>query len=202
MTASFDFELSDLLPGKLANIVTCLEMRSRPEPRPVPANGLSLEPLDRNDLATYRSLYRAVGQDWMWFSRLVMADDRLKAILADPSREHFALMKGGSRIGILELDFASTPGECELAFFGVAPQAIGSGAGRYLMNEAIARAWAKPITRLWVHTCTHDHPGALAFYIRSGFTPYQRMVEIHDDPRLQGVLPETASPHIPLIRPA
>jgi GNAT superfamily N-acetyltransferase len=192
---------SDLPPGKLANVVTCLEMRSKPAPRQVRADGLSLVPLDRDDLAAYRALYRAVGQDWMWFSRLVMADEKLKAILADPQREHFALMKDGQRAGILELDFASTPGECELAFFGVALQAIGSGAGRYLMNEAIARAWAKPITRFWVHTCTHDHPGALGFYIRSGFTPYQRMVEIHDDPRLQGLLPETASPHIPLIKP-
>jgi GNAT superfamily N-acetyltransferase len=111
------------------------------------------------------------------------------------------MMKDGERAGILELDFASTPGECEIAFFGVTPKAIGSGAGRYLMNEAIARAWSRPITRLWVHTCTHDHPSALAFYIRSGFTPYQRMIEIHDDPRVQGHLPETASPHIPLIKP-
>jgi hypothetical protein len=70
------------------------------------------------------------------------------------------------------------------------------------MNEAVTRAWARPITRFWVHTCTHDHPGALAFYVRSGFTPYQRMVEVHDDPRLQGLLPEAAAPHIPLIRPA
>ncbi|MFN0194343.1 MAG: GNAT family N-acetyltransferase [Aestuariivirga sp.] len=192
---------SDLPAGKLANVVTCLEMRAKPVLRPVPANGLSLSPLDRRDLAGYRALYRAVGQDWMWFSRLVMADENLKGILADPAREPFVLMKEGERAGILELDFASTPGECEIAFFGVTPQAIGFGAGRYLMNEAIMRAWSKPISRLWVHTCTHDHPGALAFYIRSGFTPYQRLVEIHDDPRLQGYLPETASPHIPLIRP-
>jgi GNAT superfamily N-acetyltransferase len=195
------FGYSDLPPGKLANVVTCLEMHAKPEPRPAPAAGLSLAPLNRGDLAGYRALFRAVGQDWMWFSRLAMADERLLAILADPGREHFALIKDGARAGILELDFSSAPGECELAFFGVIPAAIGSGAGRYLMNEAIARAWAKPISRFWVHTCTHDHPGALAFYIRSGFTPYRRMIEIHDDPRLLGLLPETASPHIPLIRP-
>ena len=67
------------------------------------------------------------------------------------------------------------------------------------MNEALARAWARPISRFWVHTCSFDHPGALAFYQRSGFRPYQVMVEVHQDPRLTGHLPPEASPQVPLI---
>jgi GNAT superfamily N-acetyltransferase len=76
---------------------------------------------------------------------------------------------------------------------------IGSGAGRFLMNEAIARAFARPIERLFVHTCTFDHPGAVDFYKRSGFTPYKLAIEIHDDPRLTGALPREAAPHVPLL---
>jgi hypothetical protein len=68
-----------------------------------------------------------------------------------------------------------------------------------LMNEALVRAWARPISRFWVHTCSFDHPGALAFYQRSGFRPYQVMVEVHQDPRLTGHLPPEASPQVPLI---
>jgi GNAT superfamily N-acetyltransferase len=71
--------------------------------------------------------------------------------------------------------------------------------GRYLMSEALERAWTQPISRLWVHTCTFDHPNALAFYQRSGFRPYQVMVEVHKDPRLTGHLPKDASPNAPLI---
>ena len=68
------------------------------------------------------------------------------------------------------------------------------------MDQAITMAWARPISRFHVHTCTLDHPSALGFYIRSGFTPTKRMVEIADDPRLSGVMPETCAPQIPILR--
>ncbi|MCY4565611.1 MAG: GNAT family N-acetyltransferase, partial [Gammaproteobacteria bacterium] len=53
--------------------------------------------------------------------------------------------------------------------------------------------------RLWVHTCTFDHPGALDFYIRTGFVPYRRQIEVADDPRITGVLPRSAAPQVPLL---
>jgi ribosomal protein S18 acetylase RimI-like enzyme len=55
--------------------------------------------------------------------------------------------------------------------------------------------------RVWLHTCTNDHPAAIAFYRRCGFTPYKFAIEVMEDPRLSGAYPETAAPHIPLIRP-
>jgi GNAT superfamily N-acetyltransferase len=190
----------DLPPGKLANVVTCLEMFANPlaGPQASPA-GFTLRRVDAKDLKSYRELFRKVGQDLMWFSRLIMADEKLAGILGHTEVESFALFKDETAIGILELDFREMP-NCELAFFGLIPEAVGSGAGRALMNVAIAKAWAKPINRLWVHTCHFDHPNALRFYQRSGFTPYKLMVEVHDDARLQGKLPETASPHVALIK--
>jgi ribosomal protein S18 acetylase RimI-like enzyme len=79
------------------------------------------------------------------------------------------------------------------------PEAIGSGLGRFLIGAAIERAFSRPIQRLWLHTCTLDHPGALAFYMRAGFVPYRRAIEVADDPRLYGALPLTAAPQIPII---
>jgi hypothetical protein len=69
------------------------------------------------------------------------------------------------------------------------------------MNRAIDRAWGRTprISRFWVHTCTNDHPDALAFYIRSGFVPYARGIECYRDPRLEGLLPKQAAPQIPII---
>jgi hypothetical protein len=52
-----------------------------------------------------------------------------------------------------------------------------------------------------VHTCTLDHPGALAFYIRSGFRPFRRQIEISEDLRITGEAPRSASPHVPPIEP-
>ena len=160
--------------------------------------GYSLRVIDPGDLAGYRRLFRKVGEDLMWFSRLIMPDEKLRSILGHPEVQSFGLYHDTTAIGVLELDFRDMP-NCELAFFGLSRDAIGSGLGRALMNLAIEKAWAKPINRFWVHTCHYDHPNALGFYQRSGFKPYALMVEVHDDPRLQGKLPREASPHVALI---
>ena len=188
---------TDLPPGKVAAIVTYLEMRGRPARQGVDRPELSLEPLGA-DLTRYRALYRRVGERWLWFSRLVMPDAALVAILSDPEVQAFALTDGARELGLLELDFRSA-GECELAFLGLVPEAIGSGLGRFLIEAGIERAFARPITRLWVHTCTLDHPGAVAFYMRAGFRPYRRAIEVADDPRLSGVLAPEAAPSVPVI---
>lgn len=189
----------DLPQGKLANVVTCLEMLEAPQRSlvPFPAD-LQLKRFSGTDLAAFRDLFRAVGSDLMWFSRLVMKDEDLAAILGNPAIESYALMRDGKAVGLLELNFADLP-NCELAFYGLIPSAIGKGLGRALMDESIRRAWGQPINRFWVHTCTFDAPQALPFYIRSGFTPYARMVELHDDPRLSGKLARDASPQVPLL---
>lgn len=189
---------TDLPPGKIASIVTYLEMRDRPDhpKRPKPA-GWSLQPL-AGDLDRYRTLFRRIGEPWLWFSRAVMPDDELAEILNDPKVEAHALNDGSADIGLLELDFRS-PDEAELAFLGVVPGAIGQGAGRHLMDEAVSRAFAEPVRRFFVHTCSLDHPGALTFYMRSGFIPYKRAIEVADDPRLRGFLPREAGPHVPVL---
>lgn len=192
----------DVPPAKLATVVTSLEMTAPPSPRRAPSErpDLALAPLDRDGLDAYRELYRRVGEDWLWFSRLLMPDAELGAILGHPEVEAHALRRAGDAeaVGLLELD-GRVPGEVELAFFGLVPEAIGGGAGRWLMNKAITLAFARRPRRLWVHTCTLDHPAALGFYIRSGFRPIRRQVEIADDPRLTGHVRRDAAPHIPLL---
>jgi GNAT superfamily N-acetyltransferase len=191
---------ADLPAGTIAAVVTYLEMRERPPARAVARETWSLAPLAGN-LARYRALFRRVGEPWLWFTRLVMTDEALRRIIDDPAVHAFALVAEEKDIGILELDFRRAR-ECELSFFGLVPEAIGQNWGRLLMNEALRRAWNEPIERLWVHTCSLDHPRALDFYIRSGFRPYKRAVEIADDPRLKGHLPLGAAPHMPVIESA
>lgn len=200
MTRSLAPGLHDVPPGMVATVVTYLEMTAPPPPRPVPdLPNLTFTDLPR-DTATYRDLFRRVGAiDWLWFSRLAMAEDALAAILSDPDVTLHTLMRDGRPEALLELDFR-TPGDSELAFFGVTPDLVGTGAGRVLMDHAIRLAWSRPIRRLHVHTCTLDHPGALGFYRRSGFTPVAQKVEIARDPRLIGLLPETSGPRTPIFR--
>jgi GNAT superfamily N-acetyltransferase len=190
---------TDLPAGTIAAVVTYLEMRAAPPLAAVQREGWSLAPL-AGEPARYRELFRHVGEPWLWFSRLAMGETALLRILDDPDVQALALHADGRDIGLLELDFR-TRGECELAFFGLVPDALGQGWARVLMNEAVRRAFAAPIARFWVHTCSLDHPRALGFYLRSGFKPYKRAVEIADDPRLKGYLPLAAAPHMPPLAP-
>lgn len=189
-------------PGKLANVETRLQMLARPPARPTPAvaPSLHLARWQSPSIADYRALFRAVGEEWMWISRLVMADEPLATILTNPQVEIYRLMDGNQPVGLLELDFGQE-NQCELSFFGLVADAIGKGAGRFMMDNAIDIAWSRPIQRFWVHTCTHDSQAALPFYCRSGFKPYATLVEVTDDPRLSGHLPLHAARHVPLIRP-
>lgn len=187
---------TELPPGKVAAVVTYLEMLKRPRLKRRAPGPWRLEPL--REVGRYRALFRAVGERWLWFSRLGMPDGELASLLGDPRVEALVLVEDGRDIGLLELDFRGA-GECELAFFGLVPEAIGKGAGRALMDEAIRRAFQREIGRLFVHTCSLDHPAALGFYQRAGFVPYKRALEVADDPRLLGRLPPEAGPHVPVI---
>lgn len=191
---------SPIPDGQIAAIVTSLEMTERPPLRPMPSGELRLERWEAPALEKYRMLYRRVGEPWLWFSRLVMPDEELAAIIHDPDVMIWAVTdRRGIEVGILELDFREA-GQCELAFFGLIPALNGKGHGRWLMAMALQAAWArKGVERLWVHTCTLDAPGALGFYIKSGFVPYQRQLESFPDPRLTGHLPREAAPQIPII---
>jgi len=192
---------SPIPSGKVANVVTFLEMRKRPaEMAGLPELPHTLVRLGPQNLDIYKRLFREVGEDWLWVSMLEIGDDEVRGILADPSIETYSLRDGDRDIGLLELDFR-VPGECEVVYFGIVKDAIGKGTGRFLMNQAIAKAWAHPIERFWLHTCTFDHPSALGFYQHLGFRPYKLMVEVHDDPRLIGLLPKTAASHVPLLEP-
>lgn len=191
-----------LPPGKIAGVVTMLDMTAPPPPLPERATeGLTLERMPAPDVAWYRALFRRVGEDWLWFSRLRMSDSELAAIIQHPAVDVLVLRKDGVDAGYIELD-GREPGEIELAFVGLVPEMVGSGAGRFMMNRALARAWERQPRRVHVHTCTHDKQGALTFYIKAGFRPYASAVEIVDDPRLAGLLAREAAPHVPVIRPA
>ncbi|MBU0773681.1 MAG: GNAT family N-acetyltransferase [Alphaproteobacteria bacterium] len=183
----------------VAAVVTHLEMRARPRPAPIPPAPLQLVRWKAPKIDTYRALFRRVGEPWLWFSRLVMSDESLAAIIHDPMVEIYAVADPrGIEVGLLELDFRAMP-DCELAFFGLVPQLNGKGHGKWLMAQAKALAWRKGVERFWVHTCTLDSPAALGFYIKAGFVPTRREIETFADPRLAGILPRDCAPHVPLL---
>lgn len=186
--------------GHIATIVTCLEMTRPPAPVVPARSALRLEHWTAPvDIARYRALFRSIGQPWLWRGRLVMDESTLASTLNTPTLEvHVATRRDGTPQGLLELDF-SREGQCELAYVGLVPELTGRGHGTWLMGHALKRAWIDGVTRVWVHTCDLDHPGALCFYQRHGFHPYERLVEIYEDPRASGLYPAVTAPGVPLL---
>ena len=184
--------------GELATVVTYLEMRAPPGAG-VPSSPLSLGRIERPTADQYRGLFRLVGAPWLWFSRLILDDSALEAIIRDPNVELYSVLDANGReSGMLELDFREA-GQCELAFVGLVPELSGKGHGRWLLAQAVQRAWRDGIERIHVHTCSLDHPAALSAYRRAGFTPYKRAIERFPDPRLLGILPKDCAPQVPLL---
>jgi GNAT superfamily N-acetyltransferase len=184
--------------NELAAVVTYLEMHAAPADTP-PTSALSLVRIETPEPDRYRDLFRLVGSPWLWFSRLIMSDSELAAIIQHPKVELFAVVDTDGRdVGMLELDFREE-GQCELAFIGLVPELAGKGHGRWLLSEAIQRAWREGVARVHVHTCSLDHPAALSAYRRAGFTPYKRAIERFPDPRLLGFLPRDCAPQVPLL---
>src|SRR5882724_2285491 len=146
---TFSDGYTDLPPGKIASVVTYLEMRQPPSIQPADAPGLSCRKVPRPDLDWYRELYRAVGQDWLWFNRLRMSDEELANTIHDPKMDIYALALEGSDKGLLELD-RRIAGEVEIAYLGVTADLVGRGAGQFLMQHALAEAWSHAPQRVWV----------------------------------------------------
>ncbi len=190
---------TDLPPGKIANVVTYLEREPPKEAAPA-QSAFSIRHVARPGVAWYRDLYRRIGEDWLWFSKAVMPEDKLAAILNDPATMVLALEQDGLATGLAELSLAK-PGEIEIVMFGVVPEATGTGAARALMDAALNATMRPGIARVWLHTCTFDHPAAVRFYQRRGFRAFKFAIEVSDDPRLTGHLPRAAARHVALIDP-
>lgn len=187
--------LTPLPEGHVGAVVTYLEMTGRPTPGPLPASPLRLEHWPAPDPDRYRALFRKVGGRWLWYSRLLMDDARLRLEMAEV---HAVVDGAGDEVGLLELDFR-TPGECLIRFLGLVPGLAGRGHGAWLFAQTLALAWRPEVRRVAVNTCTLDHPAALPAYLKAGFRAYRRAFESFPDPRLAGLLPADCAPQLPLI---
>jgi len=171
---------------KMTVTVSYLQMLRRPESLDLtpPREGLTVVRASSPTVPYYRFLYNTVGEPWLWVDRRKLSDQELAPIIQDPAVEIYVLSVDGSPAGFAELDLRKLP-DVEIAYFGIMPGFIGRGLGPYLLRWAIERAWSRTPApaRLWLHTCTLDHPKASDTYRRAGFEIYDSRIEIQDDPR-------------------
>ena len=160
-----------------------------------------------------RFLYASVGAAWCWYSRLPWTYQQWLDYLEDPAVTTWIGYDKGNPVGYFELRRETealssaqraptlTPkeqpagrragailprqGAVEIAYFGLLPHYIGRGLGKRLLGDAIARASTFGDGRIWLHTCSLDHPAALPNYLARGFRVRQTEVveeELPDAP--------------------
>jgi ribosomal protein S18 acetylase RimI-like enzyme len=136
-----------------------------------------------------RFLYTAVGGDWYWIDRLPWTYRQWLDYVSRPELQTWVAYLAGTPAGYFELE-AQADANVEIAYFGLLPQFLGQGLGGPLLTAAVERAWAMGAARVWLHTCTLDHPTALANYQARGFRIYKTEVEHKElPPRSPGPWP-------------
>jgi GNAT superfamily N-acetyltransferase len=166
--------------------ITYLEMTDRAQLRPAGSGAPPLQ-LVRAEIPCpelNRFLYAAVGAGWWWYSRLPWDHARWLAYLDRPELETWVAYVSGTPAGYFELE-RQDGDDVELAYFGLLPGFIGRGLGGELLAAAITRAWDIGARRVWVHTCSLDHPQALRNYQTRGFRIFrteETTEELPDEP--------------------
>lgn len=158
--------------------VTYLEMTARPKGpfAPLPMNArVSLLQSVAPPVRWFLHLYDGVGAAHEWTDRHNDAPETLRAYLHDANISLFTMMHNGWSGGFFMLDHR-TPGQCDLAYFGLMPEMHGRGYGKWMLGEAVRAGWAREGTRrMTINTNTLDHPRALPMYQRIGFSPVRRV---------------------------
>ena len=149
---------------------TYLEMTSAEELRAVarPEPAPRIEEVRECPVSFFRYLYAEVGCAFHWTDRLVWSDERVREYLASPDVSLWLMTWQAAPAGFFELKRCEDD-SVEVAYFGLLPEYIGRGWGKHLLVEAVRAAWALHPQRVWLHTCTLDHPAALPNYMQRGF---------------------------------
>jgi GNAT superfamily N-acetyltransferase len=167
--------MNDSVPQK---ITTYLEMTDPADLNPAPAvPGLALRRLD-TDSPLVRSVQARVGENHGWGAAARTEEQWEEHLAARPQRQYWLITFEDAPAGVAYLQ-PGTGGNVEITAFGLLPAYLGKGLGGYALTLALRQAWAtEPLDaptarRVWLHTCTEDHPHALGNYQKRGMRPYR-----------------------------
>ena len=150
-------------------------------PKLKPIQGLTIEQVQRPSPEYNRFLYTAVGGDWYWTDRLPWTYQQWHELVDRPEFQTWVAYVSGSPAGYFALE-GQSDGNVEITSFGLLPANIGRGLGGHLLTVAIEKAWQLGSSRVWLHTCSLDHPGALANYCARGFQVIREETTSQDVP--------------------
>jgi GNAT superfamily N-acetyltransferase len=150
-------------------------------PAPCPDPRARVERVEDCPPSFFRYLYAEVGRRYHWVDRLGWSDEEHAARLADPNVSLHLLSVAGAPAGYFELE-RHGDGAVEVAYFGLLPEFLGRGLGKYLLSRAASEAFALGASRVWLHTCTLDDPAALPNYLARGFREVRKETYVAEVP--------------------
>jgi ribosomal protein S18 acetylase RimI-like enzyme len=135
--------------------------------------GVEARRVEIPSVAFSRFLYEQVGDRWNWVRRRKWPDEQWQKHISRPEFHTWVLYDHGTPAGYFEFEQQAEQ-NVEIVQLGLMPQFIGQGLGALLVTTAVEKAWATGARRVWLHTCTEDHPHALANYQARGFRLYRQ----------------------------
>ena len=126
------------------------------------------------DFQLNKFFYKQVGKKHRWIDRLSWTDEKWINFISNKNLETYVISESEDLIGFFELLFNPNLNETEISYFGLLEEYIGKGIGGYALSEAIKKSFEKNIKRVWLHTCTLDHPNALKNYIARGMKVFRK----------------------------
>ena len=118
-------------------------------------------------------LYKEVGRDFFWRDRLKWSNQDWLDYTSNDFFKLYILKQKNELAGYYELLYDPKIPSMEISYFGIFKEFFGKGIGGYLLTEAILTSFNQQINKVWVHTCTLDHPNALKNYLARGMKVFK-----------------------------
>ena len=126
------------------------------------------------DFQLNKFFYKQVGKNHRWIDRLSWSDEKWINYISNKNLETYIISDSYELAGFFELLYNPELKETEISYFGLLEEYIGKGIGGFALSVAIKKSFEKNIRRVWLHTCTLDHPNALKNYIARGMTVFKK----------------------------
>ena len=126
------------------------------------------------DFQLNKFFYKQVGKNHRWIDRLSWSDQKWIKDISNKNLETYVISDNEDLVGFFELLYNPDLRETEISYFGLLEEYIGKGIGGYALSEALKKSFEKNIKRVWLHTCTLDHPNALKNYIARGMKIFKK----------------------------
>ena len=120
------------------------------------------------DFQLNKFFYKQIGKKYRWTDRLIWTDLQWSNYVSNKNLETYIIKNDEDLVGYFELIHHPEKNETELAYLGLLEDYFGKGVGGYALSTAIVKSFEKKVKRVWVHTCTLDHPNAIKNYLARG----------------------------------